>query len=75
MLTALTKADAKIDALERHLGAVSAKQSEHTLLLAVVALVAQIIGSNLWRLTYKPRPIPACIERSSYERPHPASSR
>lgn len=63
VMSALVKADAKFDAFERQVSALngsvatlSARQSNHTLILAVIALITNLIGPNIWRLGYAPRP-------------------
>lgn len=54
-MSALVKADTKFDALERQVAALSARQGNHTLILAVIALIANLVGPNVWRLGYAPR--------------------
>lgn len=47
VMAALLKADAKIDGLERQVSALNARQGSHTVLLAVIALLAQLVGPGL----------------------------
>lgn len=75
VLSALVKAgesharlDTKLDALDRQVATLGARQSSHTILLAVIALISQIVSSNVWRLGYAPRPA------STYARPSAAPS-
>lgn len=64
VMAALVEAHAKIDALDR-------RHSNQTLILAIVALVAQIVGSNLWRLGYVR---PARAPTPAVTAPHSPSS-
>ena len=56
VMSALVKADTKFDALERQVATLSARQGSHTILLAVIALLAQLIGPGLWRREEPSRP-------------------